>query len=66
MKKYKLEFDDKELDIIVSMLDLCARSIRIVATDPNNPLDGLKEFERFPEEKLLAKQIIQKIRRECL
>lgn len=68
MEKHKLTLTltDKELDILTSMLDLCCRSIQIIADDPNNPLNGLHEFERTEEEKELAKGIIQKIGRECL
>ena len=66
MKKYTLKFNDDELDIIVTLLDLCARSNQIFANDPKNPLDGLHIFERTPEERLLAKQIVQRIARELL
>ena len=61
-----LTLSDKELDIIMTMLDICCRSVQIIADDPNNPLDGLHNVERTKEERTLAKQIIQKFSKELL
>lgn len=66
MKEYTLKFTEEELDIIVSMLDMCCRSNQILANDPKHPLDGLHMVERTAKERNIAKEIIQKIGRECL
>lgn len=66
MKKYVLTFTDEELDIIVSMLDMCCRSNQIFANDPKNPLSGLHPVERTKKERETAKNIIQRIGMEHL
>lgn len=65
-KQYQITVTDEDLDIIVTMLDLCCRSTQIIANDPKDPLSGLHKFERTPEERERARQIIQRIGKECL